>query len=439
MAVVIKNTFLHVVAHETQGFTEPSGRSKRSTSVPPEWKPFPVESETFLTLTTTGSCTPRSTATFFSAFDGSESLSINGDAVLQQASVAFEQGPCIADYASSESTSQVRLVDAASGTDPVLDLGALSESAGRLLEFNCPTPTSVGSPRDFGWSQSSPQASVSEGLEMDHVFGCPTNYDSLLGNLPSDVADLCMVADRNDVVCMECTPGFPGMLESCFNSALGLPVAGVSGEDYGFVADDSEVIKQVCALDVTDMRTSLRSDAVVFQPALRSDARVAAVVDAIYIALASSGKAGNIHVDKNPQQGPHTTISAEVQPEDESASDGYNLIQLAKQSAEAISERLSTIKLLSARVQKEHDFYGLRMSIAGLPENAKSDLCWDVCQRGYCPRRDSCRWHHPQDDDIFRVKVTIRYSKGWSRDSIPHQLTSCGSSGKHKLSLGELI
>jgi hypothetical protein len=66
------------------------------------------------------------------------------------------------------------------------------------------------------------------------------------------------------------------------------------------------------------------------------------------------------------------------------------------------------LTLLSARVQKEDYGYSLRSSVACVPEDKVDQMCWDVLQRGTCPRRKCCHWYHPQACDIVKFKVVIR-------------------------------
>jgi hypothetical protein len=113
-------------------------------------------------------------------------------------------------------------------------------------------------------------------------------------------------------------------------------------------------------------------------------------------------------------------------------------VQLAKQSLEAIASRIDTISLLSARVQKEEFGYSLRSSIACIPDHAADKMCWDLFKCGRCPRRSTCRWYHPQEADIRRVKVNIRCGERQGEVVCEDQFAG-SSDKKHKISLGELV
>jgi hypothetical protein len=111
----------------------------------------------------------------------------------------------------------------------------------------------------------------------------------------------------------------------------------------------------------------------------------------------------------------------------------YDIMQLAKQSLEAFASQVDSVSLLSARVQKEEQGYSLRSSVACIPDHARDKMCWDIFRCGHCPRRGTCRWYHPQEADIRRIKVSIKYSADTSK------VFQQEPSKKHKISLGELV
>lgn len=201
-----------------------------------------------------------------------------------------------------------------------------------------------------------------------------------------------------------------------------------------------------CLVNPFDMRTKLKATAPSFQPLPKSDpplpksdARIDAIANAIHLALSTSGHAQSIKVEMNPTHKPHVVVLAEVPTGPHSVARCYDLIQLAKQSVEAIAERLPTLVLLSARVQKEEDAYTLRSSIAGFHEGDRQHMCWDILNKGHCPRRSQCRWHHPDEDDTFRIKVSIRCKQDQS-GMFSHELAGNSKAPKRlTISLGDLV
>jgi hypothetical protein len=166
------------------------------------------------------------------------------------------------------------------------------------------------------------------------------------------------------------------------------------------------------------------------------DTRLDAVTNAIYLALVSCGQIGHVNVEKN--LGQPTSITAELR---SGSCTYYDAVHLARQSLEEITKRLTAVYLLSKRVQKEDRGYTLRSSVACIPAGYEDMMCWDLFNKGACPRRCKCQWYHPQDSDIGRFKVTI---KGFEevlevsttdRDQVPasHPVV------RHKISLGELV
>jgi len=183
---------------------------------------------------------------------------------------------------------------------------------------------------------------------------------------------------------------------------------------------------------------SMISSATAFHPTREEpelgDVRIAAVTSSIQSALSSFRDIHHIRIEQGASGPSSLLISAELN--SHSQTKAYDVMQLAKKSLEAISSQLESAKLLSARVQKEERGYSMRSSIACLPDHAYDKLCWDIFRSGHCPRRSTCRWYHPQDADIRRVKVSIKSAEVASEAAIEEKMASAK---KHKISLGELI
>lgn len=279
--------------------------------------------------------------------------------------------------------------------------------AGPSANFDCPTPTSsLGSPRSYVQSSCRRQCFCEQsgfgGSEMDRVLCYLTSCTCELVSSPADEkADACDILDA-------------------------------SLEDVGaFTCRD-------CATNNPHTRTKLKSDAPAFQPVPRHDARMGTVANAISMAILSCGQTHNVKTEKSFDKYPSVAISAEMQPGLHDSSRCYDVVQLGKQAVEAICERLP-LALLSARVQKDEGGYNLRANVAALPEGAEDHMCWDILTQGHCPRRGQCRWNHPQSDDIFKIRVSIRYAEELVTGSGSEQEESNSPPKKHKISLGELV
>merc|ERR1719407_417573 len=158
--------------------------------------------------------------------------------------------------------------------------------------------------------------------------------------------------------------------------------------------------------------TRLTSAAPSFQPAANdgNDMQMDTVTSFIHTALTSSGETHHIKVEKGTNGKSSTVISAELHHGVNASVRSYEVLQLAKRALNSIVSQSATISLLSSRVQKEEWGYSLRSSIACVPDHAQDKMCWDLFRKGHCPRHGTCRWYHPQDADIRRVKVSIRCS-----------------------------
>jgi hypothetical protein len=199
------------------------------------------------------------------------------------------------------------------------------------------------------------------------------------------------------------------------------------------VEREEELLCTQCGLEVED-RTELKIGAPAFQP-VQSETREDAVVNAVHLALKTCGRANHIKIDRGTDGRSATLITAEVS----SNAQTYEVMHLAKGALEAITAQLQTVALLSARVQKEDAGYSLRSSVAYVPKEAEDRMCWDLFQRGCCPRRHQCRWYHPESSDIGKIKISIRYAQQACNLSGEKQLSTSSSAGKRTISLGDLL
>jgi hypothetical protein len=65
------------------------------------------------------------------------------------------------------------------------------------------------------------------------------------------------------------------------------------------------------------------------------------------------------------------------------------------------------VGLINVRTRKDNRWHSLRASIVCLPPDTEDRVCWDLLNKGVCPRRKQCRWYHPQERDITKIKVII--------------------------------
>lgn len=131
-----------------------------------------------------------------------------------------------------------------------------------------------------------------------------------------------------------------------------------------------------------------------------------AVTKAIYTALLTSGQTEHVRVEPCVTGTSPTLIVAEMLSGPRISSRCYDAVHVARRALEAITTSSENVSLLSKRVQKEDRGYSLRSSIVCIPKDAEDRICWDLFHKGQCPRRGNCTWYHPQESDVFRVKVS---------------------------------
>lgn len=55
-----------------------------------------------------------------------------------------------------------------------------------------------------------------------------------------------------------------------------------------------------------------------------------------------------------------------------------------------------------------NDGSGFKATIGSVHATLQDRICWDTYQRGFCPRRSSCRWCHPLDSDLAPIQIIVK-------------------------------
>lgn len=430
MSVVVKNTFLDIASHKFLHFEDGLCRAdRRSQSAPRKWAPVtpsvrtPPSNKSVSQKSTDDSLqsSPRSNCSFFSAVASPERRCSSPRFVSPEHYSASG-----ADITPRQSCSGI---GSSIGNIGDCDLPLAVEAdmaAGPSTPFECKTPMdSYELLECYSRQWGSQTKEGSPRVPKEESFSSQCREDS---------------SEMNKVLCY-----LTGNGEHCCDcSSVGAQDPAVAGTRPCHVQQEPEHEPEVCMEDerVTSLlpRTCLKRDAPAFQP-VPADSRTDAVVNAAYLALVSCGQLKRVTMDRGIQGQSPTLLSAQLQASPHAADASarcYAAMQLVKQSLEAITSQLPTVSLLSARVQKEDFGYSLRASIACLPEWAEGSMCWDMFQKGYCGRRSQCRWYHPKDADVSKLKVTIRYVEPAQECSSSSEETE-SSSERHKLCLGELV
>lgn len=432
MAVVVKNTFFDVAEHKFLCFEEPCCADRRSQSLPRTWAPVTFTTTARPTFTTTASSAASacSDLSFYSASECSEYPSANCDADSEPDTSACQS--------ENLSTSlKMNMLDMASVGD--IEEHAWNEAdtaAGPSMVFPCPTPT--GSPREQLLACSVGQACLCNN-EMDKVlcyltaaeeWGCRCGVGPTNAAVPSDVMPDIASKLGNGT----------DMNNNAIENTNSLDAARLNSFGQHIVEEPEHEPELPMAADCVTFsytRTALKSEAPAFQPA-PADERMDAVANAAFLVLLSCGQLHSIKIEKGTRGQSATLISAEMQQGPRASARCYDIMHIVKQSLEAITARLPTVALVSARVQKEDCGYSLRSAIACLPDGVEDRVCWDLFRKGYCPRHKQCPWYHPRSTDMHRIKVNIKYIEKTRERSGSGEDTD-SSSERHKLHLGELV
>lgn len=175
-------------------------------------------------------------------------------------------------------------------------------------------------------------------------------------------------------------------------------------------------------------------------PSEHENPALEAVTKAVYTILLTSGETQRVRVEPGVKGASPTLIAAEMPSGPRFSSRCYDAVHVARKALEEITTSLHNVALLSKRVQKEDRGYSLRSSIACIPKGAEDRICWDLFHKGHCPRRKNCQWYHPQDSDVFRVKISVRCAED-TNGALPEDQAAAGIPliQRQKISLGELL
>ena len=91
---------------------------------------------------------------------------------------------------------------------------------------------------------------------------------------------------------------------------------------------------------------------------------------------------------------------------------GSSALTAAKAALLAAAERSETVYVMGYAANPFRDYgdTGFKCWIGHLPTSLRGKGCWDNLQKGFCPRRPSCRWCHVEGPDLLRVVVRLQAS-----------------------------
>jgi hypothetical protein len=155
--------------------------------------------------------------------------------------------------------------------------------------------------------------------------------------------------------------------------------------------------------------TKLNTKARTFEPiaVISQDAKL--VITAAHASLAASPKILNVDVFEGAL-GSTTTIVGSIKKGSlgkRAAQQCLGIVQTALLDAAKHSEDTYVIGY-NATPFMQLGWSGFSAQLGSVPATQADATCWDTYQRGYCPRRSTCRWCHPQDKEVIKLVVMLQ-------------------------------
>jgi hypothetical protein len=180
-----------------------------------------------------------------------------------------------------------------------------------------------------------------------------------------------------------------------------------SSEDITPGHSGEKVTLSLCSTIVQE-RTKLKSKAKIFEPVSSLPRDMHCVLMAAQAALSSSPNILNVQMCDGRLGGITTIIGSY-------ARGSLQVFELMK--------TLTIVKtlLLDAAANTENTYVmgyvsdpftdigqsGFSTKLASVPAEQEASTCWDCYQKGFCPRRSTCRWCHPLDSNLANVVVML--------------------------------
>jgi len=159
--------------------------------------------------------------------------------------------------------------------------------------------------------------------------------------------------------------------------------------------------------EAAPQRSRLKSSASSFTPASSPQGECATVIGAAKIALLNCPNVTNVKAD-DCQMGSLTTIVAETLRAD--GADTKKVLNLIKTSLLQAAADSSNAYVLGYTQTPFKDLLGcgFKATIGVVRPECADSVCWDTYQKGFCPRRATCRWVHPEDSELMNLRVVIK-------------------------------
>lgn len=210
--------------------------------------------------------------------------------------------------------------------------------------------------------------------------------------------------------------------EECSDAAVSECCA--VGPDEAYFQDDDECSSrskipiQLCVLMPEDalatppVETKLKATAATFMPLSCGIGEAAMVIAAAQMALGVCPQVFGVE-RCDGTMGTITTLSAQVQdgpsPAAEASQSALEAAKAALLATASLSQNVYVIGYLTEYPFEDfEDGTGFAASLGFVTRAQEDTACWDTFQKGFCPRRTTCRWCHPAQSDLVRVHVSLK-------------------------------
>mmetsp|Transcript_3969 Transcript_3969/g.6430 ORF Transcript_3969/g.6430 Transcript_3969/m.6430 type:complete len:484 (-) Transcript_3969:353-1804(-) len=479
--VVVRNTFLHFSNCSLMSFEDENPKSKRSSSLPRQWKPNEFSTWSF-------------SDSFSSSGDGSRSLTLIDHALGSSASrrriqrrttesmdhifstsEGTQSSTLTDDFLSAYESCSSTLVDfddtdcEGTAADEEAEDQAIRSSFSLACCGKTPTSSYTNSFRlsrrlqtvmqcnSFGLEQDDRSERGEDSTPSRHLMSyCRTPTGSCSWNFAKQIVlpDECV--ECSTAVAVEPQTNFYGRTPtgsySCsFPEARQLRPNSLAEDKERSKEPSStssssqcssqrsfEPLQEVDTLGVITscLRTKLTSEASSFQPLRPTDTKMNAVVSAAQLVLIACVPPQSLRLE---QEGTTTSISIDLNEGPAATLPPHEILQLASQALESVVARVGST-ILSSRIRKQARGYNLQTVVACWPQGCEEGMCWDLLTKGSCPRRGRCRWHHPQPENTMRINVIMNQRQGKHHAKNTYEQVQAGSaSERHKIRLTELV
>lgn len=192
-------------------------------------------------------------------------------------------------------------------------------------------------------------------------------------------------------------------------------VSSGDSDDTTSETEDEKVVAPftLCLENSVTRLTKLSSKARAFEPPVPRDMYNVLAVVHHSMCLGSYRKIINVQMVEG-KLGGTTTIIASCRKRSLRSRDSVKMLDYVKKTLlDAASKSQSTYVMgYTEKPFTSIGKMGFSAKLSSVPAEHRETTCWDTYRKGYCPRRATCRWCHPADNDVMTVVVMLMDAGG---------------------------